>query len=218
MKRLLLVLGYTLSLGCLHAEPSLLAVDFNTTAKATNLNQEGFEPFDVSTGDMVGPLSINYSVSDTTAYPSGIGVTMACGKSENDQGRLTARIWKIEQDSFPYKDLYSDAICGASGKQLIMALSGLKPLQRYKLCFYVLNSTRPGSLKLTDISSGEKGESTEAVWTNDYQLSESTAEDIFSTSLTADANAEGKVIISILATGNEKGAFLNGFRIFESKP
>ena len=202
-------------LGYLRAQTPLLSVDFNAGAKTPSPTMVGFEQFDVSAGERTGPISISFPVQEKD-YPSGIGVTLTTGKSIDEAGRLTGRVWKVEHGDFTAADLYFDAICSADGKPLVLELTGLKPSRRYQLQFYCFSPTKPGSVKITDISSGEPADSAEGEWNNEFQFSESTSESIFMVTLAADSTSGGKIIVLI---NNKLGtAVLNGFRILQQKP
>ncbi|GAT35229.1 hypothetical protein TSACC_3293 [Terrimicrobium sacchariphilum] len=216
MKALVLILCTLISLGSLCAKTPLLAVDFNAQGKgAASPTMPGFQPFDVSMTEANGPVAASFSPADNL-YPSQLGVSVTTGKSESDSGPVAGRLCTVDPSmaNLPLGALYYDAICSLDGNPLIVSITGLKAGKKYTIEFFSFTSTRSGNQTLTDITSGEGGEFCAIEWVKDFQFSDSTPEEEFSASLTATADASGKVIISI---SNKLGSpLLSGFRISEN--
>lgn len=216
MKVLFLILGTLLSLGSLSAETPLLAIDFNAQGKgAATPTMPDFEAFDVTMMETNGPVVASFSPSDSS-YSSPLTVSITTGKSEGDSGQVAGRLCTMDSSmaNLPLGALYYDAICSLDGAPLIVSISGLKAGKKYKIDFFSFTSTRSGNQTFADITSGDGGELCVIEWIKDFQFSDSTPEEEFSASLTAIADASGKVIISI---SNTLGSpLLSGFRISES--
>ena len=216
MKALSLILCTLLSLGSLCAKTPLLAVDFNAQGKgAPTPTMAGFQPFDVTMTEANGPVAASFSPADNL-YPTQLTVAVTTGKSESDSEPVAGRLCTMDPSmaALPLGALYYDAICSLNGNPLIVSISGLKAGKKYNIEFFSFTSTRSGDQTFTDITAGEGGEFCEIKWVKDFQFTDSTPEEEFSASLTATADANGKVIISI---ANKLGSpLLSGFRISES--
>jgi hypothetical protein len=214
-KFVLVALGTLLTLSGLRAENPLLSVDFNAGGGTSTPTQDGFEPINITVGEMEGPLSLTFNPPGGD-YSSGITMSLACGQTEEATGRFTARHWKAGQDEgeYTFSSMYSDAILGIGGQQFILSFTGLKPGKDYQVRFYFFSAKNPGLMELTDISSGQNAEVAQLAWDNKQEFSSTTSSDIFSVPLLVQASPEGKAVIRIL---NKEGSpFLNGFQLSEN--
>lgn len=216
MKFLFPFFGLLLSLASLVAGDPLLSVDFNAGGRTPSTTMAGFQPFDVTVADVMGPIAVSYPVNDTF-YSGPITVTITAGKSEDDTGRMTARTSKeaAEPTNTGVVSLYGDAVLSVEKSPLFLTITGLRSGKKYNIDFFAFNKTPVGHEQFTDLTTGEPADIAEAEWNGDVEITDSTPLEQFQTTLGVQTDAKGKVLVKV--TNKDGIPFLNGFRISEAK-
>jgi hypothetical protein len=216
MKFLFPFLGVLMSLGSLSAADPLLSVDFNAGGRTPSATAAGFQPFDVTVAEVMGPIAVSYPVNDSF-YSGPVTVTITTGKSEEDTGRMTARASKEASEATDggAVALYGDNIISVDKKPLFITITGLRSGKKYNVDFFAFSKTASGHEQFTDITTGEPADMAEAEWNGEVEITNSTPLDQYQATLGVQADAKGKVLIKV--TNKDSAPFLNGLRISEAR-
>jgi hypothetical protein len=216
-----------------------LSVDFN--ANGSPYTQDGFTAWAISTGNVQGPISQTFNdidaavaadgkISVTITFPL-LGETNVGGVDFSAGGRATARDRGAiaTTGTFTYGDLYRDFI-GPAGNlwdsiqknsHTTLEFSGLVAGRAYEVRLFSFDASNPNrttifwdyTTGLDGVPSVASGLRSSITYTSTTDFTATADNSIFSTTVTATANASGTISVRGAGGENSYGLVLNGFQL-----